>query len=297
MASADGALFVVVETADRPPDLWVGDSTLTVLRQLSHLNPEVSRYELGASRLVEWRDLDGGVMRGALLLPPGYVAGRRYPLIVNIYPGATWSDGLNRFAASGGYGQFGSFQNFQLLATRGFAVLLADSRARPGRLPRDLVASVLPGINRVIELGIADSSRLALTGHSSGGYGTLALLADTPRFRAAVDYAGVVDFGALYGALDVGGPGTSMVPATEGTLGAHPWNDPLRYLESTPLYRMDRITTPLLIVHGAQDRNVPVAQSDAAFVALRQLGREVMYVRYEGEPACSDAARQHHRPL
>ncbi len=135
----------------------------------------------------------------------------------------------------------------------------------------------------MIELGIADSSRLALTGHSSGGYGTLALLADTPRFRAAVDYAGVVDFGALYGALDVGGPGTSMVPATEGTLGAHPWNDPLRYLESTPLYRMDRITTPLLIVHGAHDRNVPVSHGDAAFVSLRQLGREVMYVRYEGE--------------
>jgi dipeptidyl aminopeptidase/acylaminoacyl peptidase len=278
--SGDGSrIFFVAEGAQHPPDLWAAEGDFRQPRRLSRINPQLDRYRFGASRLVEWRGMDGKVLRGALLLPAGYRAGQRYPMVVNVYGGASLSNAVHRFGAEPGV------DNLQLLATRGYAVLLPDTPVHPGRVARDLAEAVMPGVDKVVDLGIADPSRLGVMGHSFGGYSVAALITQTTRFRAAVVSAGVSDLISAYGQMGRDGDANGVGWSEEGQalLGGPPWEFPLRYLENSPILHLDRVGTPVLIVHGALDETVPVAQADELFVGLRRLGQEAVYVRYEGE--------------
>jgi dipeptidyl aminopeptidase/acylaminoacyl peptidase len=278
--AGDGSrIFFVAEDAQHPPDLWVSQVDFRKPRRLSRINPHLDRYRFGASRLVEWRGIDGTVLRGALLLPSDYREGRRCPLVVKVYGGESMSNQVNRFGAEPGV------DNLQLLATRGYAVLLPDTILHPGRVARDLAEAVMAGVDKIVELGIADPARLGVMGHSFGGYSVAALITQTTRFRAAVASGGTYDLISGYGQMDRDGDAQGVGSCEEGQflLGGPPWEFPLRYLENSPIFHLDRVSTPLLIVHGALDDTFPVAQSDELFVGLRRLGKEAVYARYEGE--------------
>lgn len=273
-------LIFPVQDARHPPDLWVTDAGFRRPRRLTHINPHLERYTFGASRLVRWRSIDGEPLRGALLLPTGYQEGKRYPLVVKVYGGALDSNSVNRFGLSGR-----GVDNLQMFATRGYAVLTPDAPLKAGSPMHDLVKTVLPGVDRVVEMGAADPDRLGVTGHSYGGYSTLALLAQTTRFKAAMMSAGVGDLLSMYGHMGKDGDAFSIGWSEEGQgrMGGHPWQYFQRYVENSPVFYLDRVTTPLLIVHGALDDTVPPAQAEEVFVGLRRLGKEVVYARYEGE--------------
>jgi len=105
---------------------------------------------------------------------------------VKVYPPLNLSDQVNNF----GLNPYGvGVENLQVLATRGYAVLLPDA---PMRGMKGIAETVLPGVARTVELGIADPDRLGVMGHSNGGYGTLALIVQTKRFKAAIDNASPV---------------------------------------------------------------------------------------------------------
>lgn len=122
-------------------------------------------------------------------------------------------------------------------------------------------------------------------GHSYGGYATAAILAQEPLFKAGVMADGHVDLVSAYGELSGNGfPVTVRWAETgQGGIGGSLWEQRQRYIENSPLFYLDRVVAPLLIVHGASDKAVPVSQADEAFVALRRLGKTVEYRRYEGE--------------
>jgi dipeptidyl aminopeptidase/acylaminoacyl peptidase len=143
----------------------------------------------------------------------------------------------------------------------------------------------MPGVNRVIDLGVADPDRLGLMGHSYGGYSTLALLVQTKAFAAAVDSAGVSDLVSDYGSMSTTGEafGIGWVESGQGGIPGTPWQYRSTFIENSPLFYLDRVQTPLLLVHGALDEAVPPSQTEAVFVGLRRLGREVVYVKYAGE--------------
>jgi dipeptidyl aminopeptidase/acylaminoacyl peptidase len=235
---------------------------------------------MGNSRMIEWRSLDGDQLHGALLLPANYRQGVRYPLIVDVYGGATLSDVVNRF----GFGGVGA-ENMQILATRGYAVLFPDSPLSQGTPLPDLLKTVMPGVNQVVEMGIADPDRLGLTGHSYGGYSTLALLVQTRAFRAAVDSAGVSDLVSDYTSMSSTGEafGIGWLESGQGGIPGTPWQYRSAFIENSPLFYLDRVQTPLLLIHGALDEAVPPSQGEAVFVGLRRLGKEVVYVKYAGE--------------
>lgn len=276
----DRTVVYVAEDAQHPADVWAADAGFAHRRQLTHINPAAGDYVFGTTRIVAWRDADGQILRGALLLPAGYQAGTRYPTIVTIYGGSSLSDQVNRFGLSGP-----GVENMQLLATRGYAVLLADSRLRVGTPLRDLAATVLPGVDTVIALGVADSARLGVTGHSYGGYSTLALLVQTPRFKAAVSSAGFSDLFSAYGGMsrDGGAFGVGWAEEGQGRMGGSPWQYRDRYLQNSPFFYLDRVRTAVLLVHGGADDTVQPWLAAQTFVALRRLGKEVEYARYENE--------------
>ncbi|MCI0718417.1 MAG: prolyl oligopeptidase family serine peptidase, partial [Acidobacteria bacterium] len=191
--SADGQTMVyVAEDARHCPNIWTVRADLHNPRRVTNTNPQFDRYVLGASRLIRWRSEDGQELRGALLLPTGYREGKSYPLIVHVYGGELRSTVVNKWG--GGAAVF----NMQLLATRGYAVLFPDAPQRVGTPMRDLVKTVLPGVEKAVEMGIADPERLGVMGHSYGGYSTFALIVQSARFKAAVVSAGINNLMSAY---------------------------------------------------------------------------------------------------
>jgi dipeptidyl aminopeptidase/acylaminoacyl peptidase len=282
VVTADGKSVVYVASESRrPPDLWLAgvDSPIRP-RRISEIAPELGGFSGGLAKVIEWRGLDGDTLRGALIRPAGYRPGTRYPLIVQVYGGTSVSDELNRFGSA-----IDPVDNVQVLASRGYAVLLADSKIRVGTPALELLKTVLPGVDRAIELGVADPGRLGLMGHSYGGYSTLSLTVQSRRFRAAVMRAGFGNLLGIYGQLSSDGTNHNLPWAEQGqgSMGGTPWEVRERYLENSPMMYLDRVETPLLIIHGAEDQTVRSFLADEIFVALRRLGKRVDYARYAGE--------------
>jgi len=271
----------VAEDAEHGAEIWLAGADFKNPSQVTRVNPQLDKYMMGTSRVIEWQSLDGETMRGALLLPAGYQEGKRYPLIVWTYPGHNLSDNANNF----GLEPYGAgVENMQLFATRGYAVLLADSSRPKGNPMRGIANSVLPGISKVVELGIADPERIGLIGHSNGGYGALSLIVQTARFKAAVCSGGFGNDIGFYGFMRRDGSswGVAYQEETLG-MGGPPGQFPNKYIENSPVFYLDKVQTPLLLVHGAEDSVVPSFLADEIFVGLRRLKKEVEYAKYEGE--------------
>jgi dipeptidyl aminopeptidase/acylaminoacyl peptidase len=268
------------EDAQHDSDLWINDAQFQNPRRLTHLNPQFDNYKMGSARLIDWLGDDGECLHGALLLPADYQESRRYPLIVWVYGGSSLSDRFSRFGFQGS----GPF-NMQLFATRGYAVFFPDAPQHLGTPMADLARSVLPGINKAIDMGIADSERVGVIGQSYGGYSALCLVVQTKRFKAAIVADGYGDLVGHYGGMQKNGSafGVQSEEQGQGLIGGPLWQFRDRYVENSPLFYLDRSETPLLIVHGSNDTTVPSFLGDEMFVALRRLGRHVEYAKYEGE--------------
>jgi dipeptidyl aminopeptidase/acylaminoacyl peptidase len=283
MGSNDGHWIVyAVEDIAHASDYFISDSTFTKTRQLTSINPSLSRYPMGEGRLLRWLNDDGEIVQGALLLPSGYQQGKRYPLIVQVYPG-TFSPCITRFGLCGE----DFFPNKQLLASRGYAVFMPDLRLTGKTMMADLAKNVLSGINKTIDMGIADPERIGVMGTSWGGYSTLALIVQTLRFKAAVMIAGFGDLLGLYGEMDQSGSSLGIGILEQGNgqfrIPGTPWESAGAYLANSPVFYLDRVETPLLIIHGTKDTNVAPFLADQVFVGLRRLGKRATYVRYAGE--------------
>jgi dipeptidyl aminopeptidase/acylaminoacyl peptidase len=211
-------------------------------------------------------------------MPVGYTPGKQYPLITWVYGGARRAGYANHF------GLYPIDYHMQLFATRGYAVFVPDAPQQARTPMLDLAKAVLPGVNRVVELGIADENRLGVAGYSYGGYSALGLLVHTTRFRAAVAIAGFSSLFTEYGQLSTNGVsrGPGWAEGGQGLMRANPWERRDRYVENSPFFYLDRVETPVLLLHGVLDDAVPVYASDETFTALRSMGKEVTYAKYAG---------------
>ena len=274
-------LTFLSESANAPPDLWTTNAALDTPRRLTKLNPDILRYAFGESRLLSWQSQDGQTLHGALLLPPNAVAGKHYPLILKVYAGSDLSNGLNRFG-----GEQSGVDNLQLFTSRGYAVLLPDAPQKLGTPMVDIAKTILPGIDAAVATGFIDPQRIGVMGHSFGGYTTMSLLVQSDRFRAALVSAGEADFISAYGEMNQA-DGTAyqiqLMETGQGLMGGTLWEQPMRYIENSPVFHMDRVNAAVLIVHGDDDTAVAPFLTDQMFVFLRRLGKTVEYARYAGE--------------
>ena len=247
----------------------------------------------GTTTLVEYHCQDGQPLHGWLLLPPDYSPERRYPLVVDVYPGSEhggttppWRMRLNEAHPLG----------VQVLAAQGYAVLFPSMPAAPdGMIAEPLLElpkGVHPAINTVIRNGVADPERIYLMGHSLGGYAVYGLLTLTTRFRAAIALAGTANLASVYGSFD---PRmrydatahqdmfmSALLEVGQGLMGVPPWMDASRYVRNSPLFYVDRVHTPLMIVQGDMDY-VAMQQGEEFFTALHRQGKRAAFVRYWGE--------------
>ncbi len=269
------------EDGASPPDFWVTDSSFSDQRQVTHLNSHLDDVALGSSRPISWRTEQGKDLSGVLMLPAGYQDGDKVPVVAEIYPSRTqskslhaWNDGSNVVAPS-------------LLTARGIAVFLPDDDSTYLAVPSGGTgASILSGISELVRMGIADPERLGVMGNSGGGLMVNRIITETTLFKAAVSSAGVADFVAAFGQLPILPNGDPLFHGgflTEAAFGGKPWEVPERYMEGSPIFYLDKVQTPLMIVHGTEDKTVSVEQANLMYVGMRRADKKVTLLLYRGE--------------
>ncbi|HWF85562.1 MAG TPA: S9 family peptidase [Vicinamibacterales bacterium] len=275
---------LVMESSSEPPEIYVAPlkpASVSDLdaKKLTDTNPHARAFALGASEVVSWKS-DGLTIEGVLLEPVHYEAGKRYPLLVVAHGGPSGAF-LDNYRV--GYGD-GS-QNW---AGEGWAVLYPNPRGSTNYGEQFERANlkdwgggdyrdIMSGVDAMIARGIADPDRLAFQGWSYGGYLTCWVVSQTTRFKAAMQGAGLTDLASMYGTNDI--PNV-MIPYFGGV----PSKDTLPfYAQRSGITYVDRVTTPLLILHGGSDQRVPIGQPMEFFRALKDRGKTVELAFYPRE--------------
>ncbi len=284
---ADGGSFLgTLESFHTPPDIYWFSSDFASKRRVSHIDPRLDETRPGSAETFETLvpQFDGKPVkvRTAVLLPPGAKRGDRLPAVVMMYGGSRFS----RLARAFGGGAPAALP-VQLLATRGFAVMLADLPLGPegqaGNPMQETADALLPQVYRAAELSYIDIERVAILGQSYGAYQAAAMTTVTNLFKAAVALSGLYDLPGNYARMGPDGTFSANWSETgQGRMGTHPWADPQRYIANSPYYQAAKINTPLLLVHGAND-TVAVEESGKMFNALKRLDKTAQLAVYAGE--------------
>ncbi len=240
---------------------------------------EYPGLELGEVRDFRFTARDGLLIDGRYYLPPDFAANRRYPLIVYWYGGTL---PVTR-AFTGRY-------PFHLWAAHGYVVYVLQPRGTIGYGQRfsawhvnawgkETAEDILEGVEAFVRAHpFVDPERVGGIGASYGGFMSMYLATRSARFRALVAHAGISLLPSYWGEGFWGYSYSGIA-----SRGSFPWNARDLYVEQSPLFSADRIRTPLLLLTGDRDRNVPPGESQAMFTALKLLGREVELVEVEGE--------------
>ena len=272
--------YLQFEAADHPPEIWRLDLTTSEASRLASLNPNLQGQQFGSKRLVEFADGDGEERQASLLLPPDYIEDTQVPMLVVVYGGTESSPRVHSF----GLRPCLCLADAYLFASLGYAVLLPDIPLGPRNPRRAIPRSVVPAVDRVVELGFADPERIGVLGHSYGGYSVLSLISQTAMFSAAVSSAGTVNLTSFYGALSDAGDTTWLgwCESGQARLGGSLWENRDAYIENSSLFYLDHVTTPLLLFSGDDDTGA-FDQASETFSALRRLGQRVELRNYKGE--------------
>lgn len=272
-------IALVVESSSEPAEIYFAENTKAVPKKLTDTNPHARSFELGKAEVVSWKS-DNLTIEGVLLKPVNYQEGKKYPLMVVAHGGPT---GAHSNGYRIGYGDGG--QNF---AGEGWAVLYPNPRGSSGYGEKFTQANfndwgggdyrdIMTGVDAMVARGIADPDKLAFQGWSYGGYMTAWVVSQTGRFKAAMMGAGIPDLVSMYN--------TNDIPNYLGTFfGGIPTKETLPlYTERSAITYVDRVTTPLLILHGGSDQRVPIGQPMEYFRALKDRGKTVELVFYPRE--------------
>ncbi|MGP4100482.1 S9 family peptidase [Nonomuraea sp. KM90] len=281
-ASRSGAaIAVVASTAHAPRSVDSGPPAGPLIR-LGDTTPELRRIRWGTQERLSYRAGDGLGLDGLLILPPGR---RRqdgpFPLVTLVH-GGPYARHADEFGG-------GSFPPGQWLATAGYAVFLPNPRggeghghafaaAVAGRVGLDEWSDISSGIDTLIDAGVADPDRLGIGGWSHGGFMAAWAVGQTDRFRAAIMGAGISDWGMQAATGELG----TLEAGLGGSVG---WEGPgpHRHDELSPISYASKIRTPVLILHGENDTNVPLGQATFFHRALLRFGVEHEFVVYPRE--------------
>jgi dipeptidyl aminopeptidase/acylaminoacyl peptidase len=273
--SRDGRSVVLgVEGPERPRELWHLDTQTYAWRPVTDA-PRPAGRRLVVPTLETFAGADGLRLTGWLYRAPGATGPG---------PAAVWLHGGPEAQERPTFDP-----EHQALAAAGITVFAPNIRGSAG-FGREFVhaddgpnryaafSDVVAAAEFLVTAGVADPSRIAVTGRSYGGYLTLAALAFNPGvFAAGVDVCGMSDLLTFYRDSE------PWIAAAAVPKYGHPVHDRALLEDLSPLARAEAITAPLLVVHGEHDTNVPLAEAHRIVAALRALGRPVEYLELPGE--------------
>ncbi len=262
------------------PDVWAADLFFKAPKKVSDANPQLADFAWGTAELVDYKSQDGVPLQGVLIKPAGYVPGRRYPVITYFYERE--SQLLYAFNEP----VVNHRPSFPVYAGAGYAIFLPDVVFTTGHPGQSFVKCLVPAVQKLVDMGVADPKKLGLHGHSWGGYGTAYMVTQTGMFAAAVAGAPVANMTSAYDGIrwETGIARQFQYEKSQSRIGASLWERRDLYLENSPLFFVDHVTTPVLIEHGDEDGAVPWYQGIEFYLALRREGKDVILLQYRGEP-------------
>ncbi|MBO9584414.1 MAG: S9 family peptidase [Flavobacterium sp.] len=294
-AHTKNAYIFISETAVSAPKLMflANGRSEVLLRSNAHED----NFEKATVRLISYTDARGNNLQGKLYYPTNFSIGKTYPMIVSIYERQSYL--FHSYSKPTQYDSIGfSPLNY---ASEGYLVLYPDITYQIGEPGRSAVDCVESAVKAVIKLGIADTSRIGLIGHSYGGYEASFIITQSKMFAAAVAGAGVTDM--VSGVLEIRAKQAQNQRYESGQhrIGKSLYENYGGYIENSPIAQAIGITTPLLTWHGKQDGSVKWEQSLEMHLALRRLGKKHTMLIYPGEghalaapEACKDLSDRIH---
>ena len=278
VASPDGSKLAHVElTSTTLTEIFTVEIGQDKPRKLTEHNARMlAGLTLDTPEEIRYKSFDGLEISAWVQKPPGFDPSKKYPLILNIHGGP-----------HAAYGHTFTHE-FQWMAARGYVVLYPNPRGSSSygaefgniiqhRYPGDDYKDLVAGVDELITRGYVDPKRLGVTGGSGGGLLTNWAITQTDRFAAAVSQRSIADWSAWWYTADF----TLFHPTWFKDT---PFRDPADFAARSPISKVEKVTTPLMLIEGESDlRTPPAAGGEAMFRALKALKKPVVMVRFPGE--------------
>lgn len=272
------------QTGERARDMYtcrLSDKPQTKTTRLGDIDFDalMADVKIGTCHNWDFRASRGDTIKGFYFLPPDFDESKKYPVIVYYYGGCTPTAKTLEF-----------HYPLQVLAGQGYVVYVVEPSGAIG-FGQEFAArhvntwgqgsadDIIEGTKAFLAAhSWADDRKVGCMGASYGGFMTQYLQTRTDIFAAAISHAGISNIASYWG-----GGNWGYTYGETAQYGSYPWNNPELYVKQSPLFNADKIKTPLLLLHGTVDTNVPTNESQQLFTALRILGRPVSYIQIDGE--------------
>jgi len=269
MNAARNMFGMVWQNPTLPPEVYVSSVNKLAPVQISKVNADLAKMPMPRTEVIKWKSKDGRDIEGLLTYPIGYQAGQKVPMILNVHGGPA---GVFQQSFVGGRGVY----PLATFASKGYAILRPNPRGSSGYGTEFRRANIkdwggadyldlMAGVDKVVEMGVADENRLGVMGWSYGGYMTSWIVTQTKRFKAASAGAPVTNLMSFNGTADI----PSLIP---DYFGGNQWENPEIYAKHSAMFNIKGVTTPTLIEHGDADVRVPISQGYEFYNALKAQG-------------------------
>jgi dipeptidyl aminopeptidase/acylaminoacyl peptidase len=267
------------ETTQDYPDYYAASASLENGQRITDANPQQKDFLWPKGvRLVDYTSTRGEKLQAALYLPANYDPAKHYPTIVYIYE--KLSQGANSYPQP-------AYNGFSISAytSNGYAVLEPDIVYKVNDPGVSAVACVVPAVKAAIATGVVDAQRVAIHGHSWGGYQTAFLVTQTDIFRAAIAGAPLTDMVSMYSLIywNTGGTNQAIFESSQGRFAGGYWDNQEAYVRNSPVFYAKNVKTPLIILSNDKDGAVDHTQAIEYYNTLRRMGKPVIMLEYKGE--------------
>ncbi|MBE4947353.1 alpha/beta hydrolase family protein [Chryseobacterium culicis] len=271
--------ILVKESYTDSPDIFA-TSDFSQQQKLSNTNPQQSQYNWGTDELVNWTTPKGNTSTGILYKPEDFDPNKKYPMIVYFYE--KLSDNLNRYVAPA---PTPSRLNISYFVSNGYLVFTPDISYKDGFPGESAMEYINSGVEKLKQNSWVDGNKIGIQGQSWGGYQVAYLIAHTNMYAAAWSGAPVVNMTSAYGGIrwTSGMNRQFQYEKSQSRLGKNLWEAPDLYIKNSPLFTINQVKTPVVIMSNDKDGAVPWYQGIEMFTALRRLGKPVWLLNYNGD--------------
>jgi len=248
--------------------------------QLSNINPQQANYNWGTAELVHWTTPEGNQAEGILYKPENFDPAKKYPIIAYFYE--KLSDGLYTYQPPAPTPSRLNIPYFVSNEYLVFAPNISYKTGHPGQSAEEYINS---GMKYLAQNAWVDSTKMGIQGQSWGGYQVAHLITRTNMYAAAWTGAPVVNMTSAYGGIrwQTGMSRQFQYEHTQSRIGKTLWEAPELYIENSPLFHLDKVKTPVVIMANDNDGAVPWYQGIEMFTALRRLNKPVWMLNYNGD--------------
>ncbi|MEO3402810.1 prolyl oligopeptidase family serine peptidase [Mucilaginibacter sp. CAU 1740] len=239
-------------------------------RNVNWLTTELIKFPMGNDETGE----------GVLFKPESFDPSKKYPIIFHYYDEYR-SNELHMYKAPH---YTGANIDIPTYVSNGYLVFLSNLKIEAQNTAESITRTVVSAANYLKQYPFVDSSKMGLQGHSYGGYATNSIITHSKLFAAACEANGPVDFVSYYnGLFDNERTSHSTFEDGWGGLKATLWERPDLYIKNSPIFQLNEVTTPLLIIHNKEDFRVPFSQGIELYMGMRRLQKPCWLLQYDGQ--------------